>query len=327
MKNFTLMQFRSTLWQGLLLTALIFPLAAQAETWKLAVGAQSYDKARQALAFLPNEVWIHAGDTITWTVNAEEIHTITFLTAAQVRLPFSLGCPGFSFGVASFDGSTCVSTPPMVKGQTFSVIFPAAGNYKLVCLVHADMTGAVHVVDPSAPLPHGQTFYDEQAARQVQNLLSSALADIGHLHPGFPNSVAVGTGETVSIGGGHQTVSVLRFMDHAAAIHVGDTVEWTSDDPSTPHTITFGTEPANPIPPACACTVDPDGVLHAVISSPTDSVHSGFIVAAAQDRIGLPQTPIGNTRFRITFTAAGTYPYICALHDGLGMTGRITVLP
>ena len=145
MKNFTLMQFRSTLWQGLLLTALIFPLAAQAEVWKLAVGAQSSDKARQALAFLPNEVWIHAGDTITWTVNADEIHTITFLTATQVRLPFSLGCPGFSFGLASFNGSTCVSTPPMVKGQTFTVTFPTAGNYKLVCLVHADMTGAVHV--------------------------------------------------------------------------------------------------------------------------------------------------------------------------------------
>lgn len=327
MKNFTLMQFRSTLWQGLLLTALIFPLAAQAEVWKLAVGAQSSDKARQALAFLPNEVWIHAGDTITWTVNADEIHTITFLTAAQVRLPFSLGCPGFSFGLASFNGSTCVSTPPMVKRQTFTVTFPTAGNYKLVCLVHADMTGAVHVLDPSVPLPHGQTFYDEQAALQAQNLLVSAQVDIGHVHSGSPNSVTVGTGETVSIGGGHQTVSVLRFMDHAPAIHVGDTVEWTSDDPSTPHTITFGVEPANPIPPACACTVDPDGALHAVISSPTDNVHSGFIVAAAQDRIGLPQTPIGNTRFRITFTAAGTYPYICALHDGLGMTGRITVLP
>ena len=85
MKKFTPIQFRSILW--LLLIALIVPVSAQAETWTLAVGAQSPDKARQALAFLPNEVWIHAGDTITWTVNADEIHTITFLTAAQVRLP------------------------------------------------------------------------------------------------------------------------------------------------------------------------------------------------------------------------------------------------
>jgi len=30
---------------------------------------------------------------------------------------------------------------------------------------------------------------------------------------------------------------------------------------------------------------------------------------------------------RITFTAPGVYPYICALHDDLGMKGRIVVLP
>ena len=35
--------------------------------WKATVGAQSHDKGRQALAFLPNELWIHAGDSIAWT--------------------------------------------------------------------------------------------------------------------------------------------------------------------------------------------------------------------------------------------------------------------
>src|SRR2546430_2475411 len=124
-----------------------------------------------------------------------------------------------------------------------------------------------------------------------------------------------------------QPCSVMSFMDRPPALQVGATVDGPRNDPAPPHTKLSGGNRPNQFPPACACTVDPDGALHAVISSPTDSVHSGFIVAAAQDRIGLPQTPIGNTRFRITFTAAGTYPYICALHDGLGMTGRITVLP
>jgi plastocyanin len=31
------------------------------------------------------------------------------------------------------------------------------------------------------------------------------------------------------------------------------------------------------------------------------------------------------TRFRVTFQRAGTYPFICALHDGLGMKGQIIV--
>src|SRR5437016_3672598 len=132
-------QLRSISW-WLLLAALMVPISIQAETWQVAAGAQNIDKARQVVAFLPNEIWIHTGDTVNWTVDADEIHTVTFLTAGQVRLPFVVGCPGFSVGAASFDGSTCVSTPPMVSGQTFNVVFPSTGNFKLVCLVHPDMT-------------------------------------------------------------------------------------------------------------------------------------------------------------------------------------------
>jgi plastocyanin len=72
---------------------------------------------------------------------------------------------------------------------------------------------------------------------------------------------------------------------------------------------------------------DPDGALHATISSPADSVHSGFISAAPQDQIGLPQPQPSVTRFRVTFTKPGIYQYKCVLHDGLGMLGKVTVLP
>jgi plastocyanin len=95
---------------------LILPAVTNAQ-WRATVGAQSEDKARQALAFLPNEIWIHAGDNITWTADADDIHTITFLTSGQVRLPFSVGCPGFSPSGSSFDGSTCVSAPQKRAGE------------------------------------------------------------------------------------------------------------------------------------------------------------------------------------------------------------------
>jgi plastocyanin len=72
---------------------------------------------------------------------------------------------------------------------------------------------------------------------------------------------------------------------------------------------------------------DADGAGHAIIHSTSESVHSGFIIAEPQEQIGLPQAPLGVTRFRITFTHAGTYDYICALHDGLGMRGKVIVLP
>jgi plastocyanin len=317
----------STSWFWLLPVALLLPVSIQAQTWQAAVGAQSQDKGRQVVAFLPNELWIHAGDTVNWTVGADEIHTITFLTAGQVRPPFFVGCPGFSVGAASFDGSTCVSTPPMVSGQTFNVMFPTPGNFKLVCLVHPDMTATVHVLDPSAALPHEQSFYDKEAANQARDLLAELNRGQAHQHMGSPNAIVVGAGKTLATGGGHNAISLMRFVQPELIIHAGATVEWTNDDPSMPHTITFGTEPAQPFPPSGNVSPDADGALHATISSTSDSVHSGFIVASPLGQIGLPEAPVGTTRFRVTFTNPGVYPFICALHDDLGMKGRIIVLP
>ena len=137
----------------LLLALMILPQMVQAQ-WTATVGAQTDEKGIQALAFLPNEIWIHAGDRITWTFQADETHTVTFLRAGQVRPDFNVGCPGFSSDPAIFDGSTCVTTPAMVTGQTFTVIFPVAGNFKLTCLVHVNMDGRIHVLPVSDPLPH-----------------------------------------------------------------------------------------------------------------------------------------------------------------------------
>jgi plastocyanin len=62
-----------------------------AVTWEATAGAESSDKGIQALAFLPNGLWIHVGDSITWTFPTPEIHTVTFLdqdtTPEQIRPP------------------------------------------------------------------------------------------------------------------------------------------------------------------------------------------------------------------------------------------------
>jgi plastocyanin len=312
----------------------VLPKAARAQ-WHANVGAQSPQKGRQELAFLPNELWIHEGDSITWKFEAGEIHTVTFLATnpiTQVRPRFQDGCPPFS-DPATFDGSTCVSTPPFVSGATFTVKFPAPGNFKLVCLVHPDMTGVVHVLELSKPLPHTQDFYDEEAEAQTRALLSDADREGGDegedaRQDASEHQVIVGGGEISTNTGGASTLSIMRFVRHTMVIRAGQTVEWASDDPEDPHTITFGTEPAgDPFPPSSNVAIDADGARHAVINSTSDSVHSGFIAAAPQDRTGFEQSPPGVTRFRITFTHPGTYPYICALHDNLGMKGKIIVLP
>jgi len=304
---------------------LLLPQLSAAQ-WNAKVGAESNDLARQDLAFLPNEIWIHAGDSITWSVTAAEPHTVTFLTDGQIRPPFNVGCPGFSAGSATFDGTSCITTGILSKGEKFAVVFPVTGNFKLVCLIHEDMTGIVHVLAPSQPLPHGQEFYDRLAKTESSALLADRdAAKPKHKHS--QNDVAVGGGEIVATGAGSDTLSAMHFSDPVITVRAGDTVEWTNEDSTTAHTVTFGTEPQDPVPPSSNVTLDPDGARHGLLNSISDSVHSGFLQAAPQDRVGLAQASPGVTCFRVTFSKPGIYPYICALHDGLGMKGKVVVLP
>ena len=120
------------------------------------------------------------------------------------------------------------------------------------------MTGAVHVLESNAQLPHDQDFYDRQAADQRRDLLSDrdgrleeACRQHGdlegeHHHPIDAHLVTVGVGEISATAGGSQTLSVVRFIDDKIYIRAGQTVEWNNHDPVTPHTVTFGAEPSKP---------------------------------------------------------------------------------
>jgi plastocyanin len=320
----------------------------QAKEWQAIAGAESPDRGRQALSFLPNELWIHTGDSIRWTFPTHERHSVTFLAPGQLRPPIyspaawgvEVGCPGVTPDGASFDGSACVhsgillldaNTEPTASAPTYSVHFPTAGNFKLTCLAHADMTGVVHVLNPSEALSHDQNFYD----RQAQNEGTLLLADVSRLERRGTHEegdrtqsvdIAAGVGEVVTItGAGSQSASLMRFLRHPIVVRVGDTVEWTSLEPSINHTVTFGTEPADPRPPSTNVTVTSDGARQAVIGSPADTVNSGFLSPSPQDRTGLAEAPPGITRFRVTFTSPGTFNYICAIHDELGMKGTVLV--
>jgi len=89
MKNLDAIRFPHVLLGLVALAVFSFPRAVEAqENWHAKVGAQTPDMGRQALAFVPNEIWIHAHDSITWTFNSDEIHTISFLVVGQIFPPF-----------------------------------------------------------------------------------------------------------------------------------------------------------------------------------------------------------------------------------------------
>jgi plastocyanin len=338
----------------LLLEILGSPGKVQAQQdWKATVGAQNKDLSRQVAAFLPNEMWIHEGDQITWTFATGDIHTVTFLTVGQVFPPNeTAGCPGFSTSPATFDGTTCVTSQPIsvpsAAPPTFTVIFPTPGNYEVVCLVHPEMFGVIHVLSASDVLPYDQAFYDEQAEDESRTLLEDRdrpPSPQSHHHStngmlpasviSHTKAVTAGYGKITATPGGQEALAVVRFIDDTVEIHAGDTVEWANWDPIIGHTITFGTEPVDlfdpSCSPSCSVSIDSDGALHATITGPGQSVHSGFVFAALEGYTGPTPVPLPPlfppTRFRATFTEPGTYSYKCSLHDNLGMVGKVIVLP
>ena len=324
MKRFDSIQFSAIFRWMLLLAVLIVPSAVQAESWRAVAGAASSDNAIQALAFLPNELWVHVGDGITWEFVGNEPHSVTFLRPGQIRPPFAVGCPGITPTGSNYDESACVDSGGVFEPrQTYTVRFPTAGNFKLVCLVHPGMTGMVHVLNLSEALPYNQAFYDNQAADERRDLLSRSRRAVSS-----SNKVVAGIGERVATPGGAEAVSVMRFLEPAIVARVGETVEWNNWDTESPHTITFGIPPNNLNAPSANTTRDADGAPHAQISSPADSVNSGAVAAAGPERLGVAQAaPPFGTRFRVTFTREGIFNYLCGLHVDLGMIGTVIVLP
>ena len=337
----------------LICAVIVFSQALRAESWHAIAGAQSSDEGVQALAFLPNEMWIHAQDSITWTFAANENHSVTFLKVGQARPTFAAGCPlgtasnGTTPDGSAFDGTNCVNSGLIATpGTTYTVTFPDPGNFVVVCLLHANQSGTIHVLDPSQPLPHDQSFYDRQAAIEQRDLLNDRddglsaklREDAPHeAHNDSPlahhdmHIVVMGAGELVATPGGAQSVSKMRFGRESVTVHAGQTLEWDSSDVSG-HSVQFGTGEFTPLDPAAASadvlmSHDPDGVLHAILTSTSDNLYSGKIAPASQERTALGQLAPGATRFRVTFTSPGTYPYICAYHDELGMKGEVIVLP
>jgi len=271
--------------------------------------------------------------------------------------PFYFGNPGpgpftecpspnpYNGGTATYDESTCVSSAALTGGtapSTFTVTFPNPGNYKLVCLIHTNMIGTVHVLstDSTSPfyaasLPYTQSDYDRQAGDEAEDILKDTDKPKEEVRdfPRSKNEVLM-FGEMVATGGGRQYLVITRFFPETIYIHQGDTVEFTNVDHTEPHTVTSGSSDTLVNDMALVnASPQADGALGATINSasnfgnatPTTGVNSGFLEAAPEDAAGRGQSPPGTTRFRVAFNIAGTFPYHCALHDVEGMHGTVVV--
>lgn len=304
-------------------------LQSMQTTWHVGVGAESRDMAIQAAYYLPGQIWIHTGDSITWQVKTGEIHTISFLNGQQPHFD-----PSAPFGGNTYDGTSQTNSgiltkdgsgPPLNLPPFYTLTFTKAGDFQYNCLIHTRMTGIVHVLGANRHLPFTQQAYNQQARTQTAfYLLQGAglvVQGLDAARDAGRNNVTVGIGK----GQGRGSIFIMRFLPGTIRAHVGDTITWTNRDPEAPHTVSI-----NMVPPALdqfgftpynLDTTAPPG--HGTMDSANKQISSGVLATA--NLPGLP--PSQGTTFQVKFTVPGTFNYVCAFHDDLGMKGTIVVTP
>jgi plastocyanin len=277
-------------------------------TWTVQVGEESHNQAIQGMAFLPADIYIHPGDTIHWVANAAEIHTVTFLAdqsatatppafnPADHTMLFPSGPTTFSSGTYFNSGLLSnVSDSGFPAGGSYSLTFPASGTFTYFCLVHgAMMKGTVHV--QWGRLPFSQKDYDHQGWATTRAIMLDG-------HALWRETREDVSRHTVAMGADDGTAMIMRFVRPTVVIHVGQSVTFENNGMAAPHTITFGADPANPFLGYGDNTNVTGGNLN-----------SGIV----------PPVP-GLNHFTVTFNKAGTFHYYCALHDYMGMVGKVIV--
>lgn len=112
----------------------------------------------------------------------------------------------------------------------------------------------------------------------------------------------------------------MRFTPGKLTIHTNDTVVWTQLNPMMIHTVTFP-ESGQPIPDF----ILPDLTINPVAAAPAPLGPVGsFYNGTGFYNSGVLEP---GQSYSLMFTKPGTYEYLCLIHDEMGMTGNITVLP
>ncbi|HEX9371208.1 MAG TPA: plastocyanin/azurin family copper-binding protein, partial [Roseiflexaceae bacterium] len=218
-----------------------------ATTWRAGIGGETPDHAIQAQAFLPASLTIDEGDTVTWTMNPDFVHTVTFLSvkpqppvvSVEGSTVFQPAETAFPSGGPTYDGTSLVNSGLLEgKGKSFSLTFTKAGTYGYICLLHPGM-GAVVVVQPAgAAYPMTQAQVDAQANAELYDNLSRGYQYAQSAKPTSKANANGTTSYTVVDGAGNNQASVLRFLPVDLTVKAGDSVTWLGDDPAEIHTVT-----------------------------------------------------------------------------------------
>lgn len=337
---------------------------AQAAGWQVAAGELARGpagtpKMATQNAFFPAKLTINAGDTVTFA--SASFHTVMYpgnkpvpglfvpdpgkttyegIDDAAGQTFYFAGLPKLIYNPGAFapaGGTTVKRGAPVSSGilsprgpkappakATFT--FPQSGVFKLLCTLHPGMTETITVKPAGAPVPlsASQVTAAALASQAAGWVKAKALAST----PVPKNTVFAGVGGSPTI---------LSFFPQVLRVKAGTTVTFVNRSPSEVHNVAFGPPkyllsfgrktdllPAGPgsknqVSPVYPYGTEPkggyafDGKNHG----------NGFLVTPLT--AGSPRVPLPRSA-RVTFSAPGTYKYICFLH-GPDMSGTVVVTP
>ncbi len=304
--------------------------------------------AWQIMKFYPESITVNEGDTIVWKINSTEFHTVSFLAPGQKQPDFLVPEGGnsqrlvanplaaFPTTSSTYDGTEYANSGLLQRNAPpnpteFKLIFSKAGSYDYVCIVHPGMNGKVIVQPQGTAYPKTPAQVDADARAQVaadQQMAIGMKAKATQAPASRPGPKG-STIHVVNMGYSTDMVDYMKFAPSNLTIQVGDTVEWQANNGGTPHTVTFLaggkepdlilTEPQQNGPPKL--------VLNPEVAAPAGgSTFSGNNLTSSGIIFGQQDPTPGPKTYSLVFDKAGTYDYLCLLHDQMGMTGTITVV-
>ncbi len=269
------------------------------------------------------------------------------------------GC-GTAETPCEFDGSSIVSMgAPLGPPAPFVVKVTAPpGTYAFHCRVHPGMVGTLTVVAADAAGTTTAASADAAAAAQATEDVAAGMAAETAASTAGKSTNANGTTTwklTAGTSDPAGRVAILEMLPKSVSIKKGDTVVWRPLDRNEPHTITFPKTLGSSFIPLCegpggkdtpavptvvpptgpfdfACNGGPVHELEltggngvTTITSPATVSDSG-VVGYRSEAFGF-DLPINAIRtswwVRFTGAKAGTYNYVCMIHEG--MAGTIVV--
>jgi len=284
-------------------------------------GNDPNDRSIAILAFLPSSMTVKVGATVTWTVTGPEPHTVTFVPAGSP--PPSPSDPNASKAVGptgTFDPAQKISSGFLgLPGgpDSFKLKFATAGNYTYYCHIHPTMIGKLTVTtgDGEAEktiVDNGKAElarYIKEGRAAKQKLLASVAT---------PKTNKDGSKTwTVEMGAGTAHTAILSFAPVPANIKKGDKVVFVNNS-GEPHTASFAGKTTLPQVPESPAAMRPTGKSPLTLNA-TAFLNTGWLPPDAPPG----SVPLAARTFTFNVPTAGTFAYVCLLHQGSGMTGTI----